>query len=514
VSRPVLSRPALVVLGGLLAVSLASGAQPTRAQKIAALPVADRVWLTEFVAPIVQPEEEKIFLDLTEAYQREAFKEDFWQRRERDGLPPPLGPGYRFRYKERRDVLDQKYDGWQNDAGKIVLRWGEPDTIFKPRCGGEEVFRDVEVWTYGSMEFHGQPAHHHIFYRIAPSLPRRLWTVHDSNASVFYTNQCRRSFDQLVADCRGSPTERCGPCEDRCTVYNAWAEIVKRQGSPAGALMELAALLSYPKVSTEGLEKQKTRWATTTDSSAKTLAVTGPSGSVAVAPTAGVPGRTDTPAPAPTRTLPSVPSPTATPLPTLSATRSPTPPAAATFTPMPKATLTATAAPTPIPPAAPPPPLAPAPQAATRPSPSATATTRPTRAPSATPSATATAVASASPSPTRTPSPAPSATPPPTATRAPSPAPSRAPSAAPTPPPTRRPTAAAPSTPPPPPEGGGLRRLSATEIQERLDTLEPEYKEFVDLARPLMSDEELSRFLQLSGHDKDAFIRDFWKRHS
>ena len=506
-SAPSRARLALVLLGGLCAAALARGAQPTRAQKIEALPAADRVWLTEFVAPIIQPEEEKIFLELTQP-QREGFKEDFWQRRERDNLPPPLGPGYRARYKERRDVLDQKYDGWQNDAGKIVLRWGEPDAIFKPKCGGEEVFRDLEVWTYGSMELHGQPAVHHIFYRIAPNLPRRLWTVHDSNASVFATNPCRRSFDQLVADCRGRPTDRCGPCQDRCTVYNAWTEIVKRQANPSGALMELAALLSYPKVSVEGLEKQKSRWATTTDSSARTPGVAGPSGAVPLSPTAPPPPATPTSAPPPTRTATSVPSPTATPLPT----RSPTPPPTATFTPTPKATSTATAVPIPKPDAAAPPIPVAKPQPTSRPSPSATPASPPTRAPSATPSETPTAVPSASPSPTRTQPSAPSPTAAPTVTRVSSPAPSRAPSATPTAAPARRPTPAA--TTPPPAEGGGLRKLSAAEIQERLDTLEPEYKEFVDLARPLMSDEELSRFLQLSGHDKDTFIRDFWKRHS
>jgi hypothetical protein len=36
----------------------------------------------------------------------------------------------------------------------------------------------------------------------------------------------------------------------------------------------------------------------------------------------------------------------------------------------------------------------------------------------------------------------------------------------------------------------------------------------MDLARPLLTEEEVSRFLQLSGHDKDTFIREFWKRHS
>jgi len=59
-----------------------------------------------------------------------------------------------------------------------------------------------------------------------------------------------------------------------------------------------------------------------------------------------------------------------------------------------------------------------------------------------------------------------------------------------------------------------MRKLSPEEIRERTETLEPEYKEFLDLAKPLMTEDELSRFLQLSSHDKDAFIRDFWKRRS
>jgi hypothetical protein len=64
------------------------------------------------------------------------------------------------------------------------------------------------------------------------------------------------------------------------------------------------------------------------------------------------------------------------------------------------------------------------------------------------------------------------------------------------------------------PAGERLRRLSPEEIPDRIPTLEPKYKDFLDLARPLMSEDELSPFLQLSGHDKDAFIREFRKRRS
>jgi GWxTD domain-containing protein len=406
--------------------AFAPAAEPPRQQRLEALPEGDRVWLTEFVAPIILPEEEKVFLQLTEARQREGFREDFWQRRETPGLPPPLGPGYRDRYSELRQLVDQKYDGWNHDAGRLVLRRGEPDSIFQPRCGGEEVFRDLEVWTYGGLELNGHPASRHIFYRPAPGAPRRLWIVHDGNASVFHPNPCRRSFDRLSWDCRPSREDRCGRCEDRCVVYDAWAEILKRQGSPAGALTEQAELLNYPKISSESLNRPKSRWADPTVSNAKTPRAPEPSGIAAGAPT---------PVPTPT----TVRRPTLSPSP--SATRQPTP------------------VPTPV---------------ATRP-----------------------------------PTPAPS----PTAARTPVPA--RTPTAArPTPAPTLKPTAALAPTQAPTPAVERLRKLSPEEIRDRIPTLEPEYKDFLDLARPLMTEDELSRFLQLSGHDKDAFIREFWKRRS
>jgi hypothetical protein len=88
----------------------------SEAQRIRALPEDDRLWLTEFAAPILLPEERKVFLELTEPYQREVFKADFWSRRETLGLPPPLGPGYRDRYAELRRAADEKYDGWRQDA--------------------------------------------------------------------------------------------------------------------------------------------------------------------------------------------------------------------------------------------------------------------------------------------------------------------------------------------------------------------------------------------------------------
>jgi hypothetical protein len=90
---------------------------PTDADRIKALPDEERHWLTEFVAPILLPEERTVFLELSESYQREAFKLDFWARRERPDLPQPLGPGYRERYDELWRLAQEKYGGWRNDAG-------------------------------------------------------------------------------------------------------------------------------------------------------------------------------------------------------------------------------------------------------------------------------------------------------------------------------------------------------------------------------------------------------------
>lgn len=463
------ARARLLLLGGglVLCAALARAAEPPRQQRIAALPEEDRAWLTDFVAPIILPDEERVFLQLSEPGQREAFKEDFWRRRETPGLPLPLGPGYRDRYRDLRQVIDAGFIGWETDAARLILRRGKPDSISKPRCDGDEVFRDLEIWTYSGLELNGHAATRHIFFR-PPNAPRRLWIVHDGNA-VFKSGACRASFDQLSKDCRPVREDTCAPCPDRCVVYEVWADIMKRTGGPAGAVAEQADLLNYPKIPMDGLDRSKSKWVL-------------PPGVAAKPPAAGI----TPPAPTPT----AVPRPTATPVPT---------PVVPTAAPRPTVTPVPTAAPRPVATAEP------VPQAAPRP------TIVPTAPPAVPPTSTPSAQATRAASPERTAAPSsPTAAP----TRVATTAPIRPPTSIPTTTPTNRPTAGPAGTPAPTRVVEGMRRLSPEEVKNRIETLEPEYKEFVDLARPLLSDEELSRFLQLSGHDKDAFMRDFWKRHS
>jgi hypothetical protein len=182
----------------------------------------------------------------------------------------------------------------------MLLRWGEPAEIFQPACGGEEVFNGLEVWTYNNLGASGRGTSRFIFYRRFLNGPYRLWTLNDRD--VFRQNLCRRSFQELGKDC-GPPQlgDRCTQCEDRCRVYKAYLEILARQGSPLGAVSEQARLFEPVKISTEGLDRQKDRWATTSNPKAKTIHVEGPSSEAR----ASAPSPTPTPAttPGPPRKL-------------------------------------------------------------------------------------------------------------------------------------------------------------------------------------------------------------------
>lgn len=258
---------------------------PSKSELLKALPDEERQWLTEYVGAIILPQEEKIFLELTEPHERERFKREFWARRERDDLKPPLGPGYQARYEELRRVADEVYDGWRNDAGRMVLRFGEPADIKKlDFCGG--VFRDLEIWTYANT---GQFSNtvRHFFYRPQPLTPRRLWMVGTNSSDIFVPGSCRKRFEDLFLDCPEAPAQAqaADPCRgssgcgDACEVYHVWQQIQSRQGSALGGLTESARLFDPQEVSLEGVESIKSMSANAVDPKAKTLGVTGPGGS-------------------------------------------------------------------------------------------------------------------------------------------------------------------------------------------------------------------------------------------
>ncbi|HYK43276.1 MAG TPA: VWA domain-containing protein [Thermoanaerobaculia bacterium] len=241
---------------------------------LAAMPEEERKWLTEFVAPIILPEEEKVFLTLTEPYQREIFKKEFWERREAQGLPQPLGPGYRNRYEELRALADSKYDGWRSDAGRMVLRYGEPADINKVE-GCDRTFRDLEIWTVNTGM---RGASKYIFYRPTFNAPRKMWVVGTNESDVFAPGSCRKRFSDLSLDCTPQAGDPCpvGSCAGACDVFRAWSEITARQGSQMGGENERAQLLQPQPISIEGLDRTKERFAGIATPGAKAIGVEGP----------------------------------------------------------------------------------------------------------------------------------------------------------------------------------------------------------------------------------------------
>jgi GWxTD domain-containing protein len=281
---------ALAALAAILLIPVAGapsgGAEklPTDSERLKALSPEEREWLTDYVAPIILPEERKVFLELTAPYQREEFVEDFWQRREQNSLPPPLGPGYRHRYRDLRRLADEVYDGWRTDAGGLVVRHGEPVSVWKPKGCAWEIFRDLEVWTYnpqgaggteGAAIVHGQ--RRYVFYRLQEAMPRRLWNVGSREDDIFLPGSCRKKISDLRLDCVPNSVDPCRwPCLDRCELLRIFEEIQARQGSDAGAAIDEAFTYRPPPVSTEGLERQRAKWASTSDPKAKPIHIEAP----------------------------------------------------------------------------------------------------------------------------------------------------------------------------------------------------------------------------------------------
>ena len=289
-----------VLIAALLFAAPASGraSGATEKQQIAALPEEDRKWL-DLVEPIILAAEKKAFLELTQPYERETFKDEFWKRRERDSLPPPLGPGYRQRYEELRQIADSQYDRWPNDAARMVIRYGEPMSIDKfDACGQNSatpIFRDLEVWNYGDVATVGSRSRRYMFYRRTPQEPRRLWTVGTPDSDVFTPGACYKSFQEMSASCTVY-AKSCG-CVDACDIFKIWSEVSSRQGSLAGAAMESAQLLAAPEVPLEGLDSIKQKSANAADPNAKKIGVEGPSGTASATAAQAAAAAASTPAP-------------------------------------------------------------------------------------------------------------------------------------------------------------------------------------------------------------------------
>jgi GWxTD domain-containing protein len=95
-------------------------------------------WLDEDVTYIISDEERKVFKDLKNDEEREAFIEQFWARRN----PDPRSSNNSFKEEHYRRIAysNQMFasgiPGWKTDRGRIYVMYGKPDEIESHPTGG------------------------------------------------------------------------------------------------------------------------------------------------------------------------------------------------------------------------------------------------------------------------------------------------------------------------------------------------------------------------------------------
>jgi GWxTD domain-containing protein len=128
-----------------------------------------KTWLNEEVPYIISDDERKAFMSLANDEEREAFIENFWQRRN----PNPDSPENEFREEHYRriqyanDHFAAGKPGWKTDRGHIYIAFGPADSIDShpsggmyerpmEEGGGETSTFPFEVWHYRYLEGIGE----------------------------------------------------------------------------------------------------------------------------------------------------------------------------------------------------------------------------------------------------------------------------------------------------------------------------------------------------------------------
>jgi GWxTD domain-containing protein len=128
-----------------------------------------KTWLNEEVPYIITDEERKAFLSLSNDEEREAFIENFWQRRNPD--PDSAENSFREEHYRRIAYANEHFaagkPGWKTDRGRIYIMWGPPDSTDShpsggmyerpmEEGGGETSTFPFEVWHYRYLEGIGE----------------------------------------------------------------------------------------------------------------------------------------------------------------------------------------------------------------------------------------------------------------------------------------------------------------------------------------------------------------------
>jgi len=234
------------------AATLRAAEEPPRNESVTPAPLSkeEREWATEIVAPLLTAEEKKLYLGLGTPAERTSFRDEFWILRERDGLRPPFGPGFRSDYMRRLEAADETYGGWKTDAGRIVLALGEPAAVVSIDC--PSTFRPIEIWTMLPTALGNRPPTL-IFYRNFTAGPLKLWSPILGSGALLSAAASLQAPDPASSrsELQRIYALRCGdrspdvPCEHECDLL--WPTVISMENQgDLGASMTLEKLAVLP----------------------------------------------------------------------------------------------------------------------------------------------------------------------------------------------------------------------------------------------------------------------------
>ncbi len=114
------------------------------------LDAVNKDWLSQ-VGYIITSEERRLFLDIPDA-EKDAFKEEFWHRRDPD--PSTEENEFRMEYYDRIERADEMFHGegrpgYLTDRGRIYILFGPPfNRLTYP---ADSTGRAREIWHYGNF---------------------------------------------------------------------------------------------------------------------------------------------------------------------------------------------------------------------------------------------------------------------------------------------------------------------------------------------------------------------------
>src|SRR4029453_403246 len=136
----------------------------------------DFLTLTEL---IITKDEQEVFLQIKEDYQRDKFIENFWKRRSLDSMG--IRTDYRAVYTRRVQQALEQFGDLRNDQAKVFVLQGPPDAVVPIDC--QDIYVPLQVWYYERMEVLKSKLYL-IFYEPYGMPPYKMWLPIDGRGVI------------------------------------------------------------------------------------------------------------------------------------------------------------------------------------------------------------------------------------------------------------------------------------------------------------------------------------------